>query len=234
MHLPEGNIELLSVPDLKLARGSRVAVVGPNGSGKTTLAHIIAHQTKAKFQQLNAGTTGVPELRKYISQAQEAARFQAHSTILFLDEIHRFNKAQQDFLLSFVEDGTIRLIGATTENPSFEINDALLSRMQVYPFQPLEPHHIQQLIQRALNDTNLSQMQVDLTEEGEQLLVLLADGDIRLALNALELAAQTCQPDDQQRRQIQSDQIQEAVQKRDEIIRKSFKHMVEKSKNLSF
>ena len=187
---------------------------GPPGCGKTTLAHIIAHQTKAKFQQLNAGTTGVPELRKYISQAQEAARFQAHSTILFLDEIHRFNKAQQDFLLSFVEDGTIRLIGATTENPSFEINDALLSRMQVYPFQPLEPHHIQQLIQRALNDTNLSQMQVDLTEEGEQLLVLLADGDIRLALNALELAAQTCQPDDQQRRQIQSDQIQEAVQKR--------------------
>ena len=187
---------------------------GPPGCGKTTLAHIIAHQTKAKFQQLNAGTTGVPELRKYINQAQEATKFQARSTILFLDEIHRFNKAQQDFLLSFVEDGTIRLIGATTENPSFEINSALLSRMQVYPFQPLEPHHIQQLIQRALNDTDLSHMQVDLTKEGEQSLVLLAGGDIRLALNALELAVQTCQPDAQQRRRIQPDQIQEAVQKR--------------------
>ena len=87
---------------------------GPPGCGKTTLAHIIAHQTKDRFQQLNAGTTGVPELRKYINQAQESAKFQARSTILFLDEIHRFNKAQQDFLLSFVEDGTIRLIGATT------------------------------------------------------------------------------------------------------------------------
>ena len=189
---------------------------GPPGCGKTTLAQIIAECTKAYFEYVNASTTGVPELRKQVAGAEERLKFHDQRTILFLDEIHRFNKAQQDFLLSFVEDGTLVLIGATTENPSFEVNAPLLSRMQVYPFQPLESSHIRQLVDRALTDTErgLGKYQVSLSEDATDALIQVADGDVRLALNALELAVQTCKPDEGQVRYIDAESIQKAVQKR--------------------
>ncbi len=189
---------------------------GPPGCGKTTLAQIIAQRTKAHFEHVNASTTGVPELRKKVAEAEERLKFQSQRTILFLDEIHRFNKAQQDFLLSFVEDGTLVLIGATTENPSFEVNAPLLSRMQVYPFQPLESTHILPLIERTLADSErgLGKYQTSLSEDGTDALLQVADGDVRLALNALELAVQTCKPDEEGVRYLDAETIRRAVQKR--------------------
>jgi putative ATPase len=189
---------------------------GPPGCGKTTLAQIIAHRTSGRFEPLFASTTGIPELRKLMAQIEQRLQSQGEKTILFLDEIHRFNKAQQDFLLSFVENGTVILIGATTENPSFEINAPLLSRMQVYPFRPLEPDHIRRLVERALTDAErgLGKYKVALSDDAMQALILVADGDVRLALNALELAVQTCKPDAQHTRSINAEAIHKAVQKR--------------------
>lgn len=189
---------------------------GPPGCGKTTLAQIIAQRTKAHFEHVNASTIGVPELRKTAAEAEERLKFHSQRTILFLDEIHRFNKAQQDFLLSFVEDGTLVLIGATTENPSFEVNAPLLSRMQVYPFQPLESTHICPLIERTLTDAErgLGKYQISLSENVTDALLQVADGDVRLALNALELAVQTCKPDEEGVRHLDAETIHRAVQKR--------------------
>jgi putative ATPase len=189
---------------------------GPPGCGKTTLAQIIAQRTKAHFEHVNASTIGVPELRKMAAEAEERLKFHSQRTILFLDEIHRFNKAQQDFLLSFVEDGTLVLIGATTENPSFEVNAPLLSRMQVYPFQPLGSDHIRQLIERTLTDAErgLGKYQISLSGDATDALIQVADGDVRLALNALELAVQTCKPAEGQVRYIDAESIRKAVQKR--------------------
>ena len=189
---------------------------GPPGCGKTTLAQIIAQRTKAHFEHVNASTIGVPELRKTAAEAEERLKFHSQRTILFLDEIHRFNKAQQDFLLSFVEDGTLVLIGATTENPSFEVNAPLLSRMQVYPFQPLGSDHIRQLIERTLTDVErgLGKYQISLSEDARDALLQVADGDVRLALNALELAVQTCKPDEEGIRHLDAKTIRRAVQKR--------------------
>ena len=188
---------------------------GPPGCGKTSLAHVIANRTQSPFQFLNAGTTGVPELRKLLAIAENLLNRQGLSTILFLDEIHRFNKTQQDFLLSSVEGGTLTLIGATTENPSFEINAALLSRLQVYTFQPLSDQHIDQLIQRALTDPDngLGRYQVDLTSDGLEALIRWSAGDIRQALNALQLAVQTIVTESHPT-QLDARRIQEVVQKR--------------------
>ena len=189
---------------------------GPPGCGKTTLAQIIAQRTKAHFEHVNASTIGVPELRKTAAEAEERLKFHSQRTMLFLDEIHRFNKAQQDFLLSFVEDGTLVLIGATTENPSFEVNAPLLSRMQVYPFQPLGSDHIRQLIERTLTDAErgLGKYQISLSKDATDALLQVADGDVRLALNALELAVQTCKPDEEGVRHLDAEAIRRAVQKR--------------------
>ena len=189
---------------------------GPPGCGKTTLAQIIAQRTKAHSEHVNASTIGVPELRKTAAEAEERLKFHSQRTILFLDEIHRFNKAQQDFLLSFVEDGTLVLIGATTENPSFEVNAPLLSRMQVYPFQPLGSDHIRQLIERTLTDAErgLGKYQISLLANATDALIQVADGDVRLALNALELAVQTCKPDEEGVRPLDAKTIRKAVQKR--------------------
>ena len=189
---------------------------GPPGSGKTSLANIIANLTKSHFERFNATTSGVPELRKVIQEADEQRKIYNRKTILFLDEIHRFNKLQQDALLSSVESGVITLIGATTENPSFELNSPLLSRLQVYQLKPLDDESIKTIINRAIFDKErgLGEYRVQLSEEAMEQLIFIADGDVRLALNSLELAVQTCKPDDKNIRFITAEKIQAAAQKK--------------------
>jgi len=163
---------------------------GPPGSGKTTLAAVIARATGAHFVALSAVSAGVADLRAVVADARRA---QAHSqrTVLFIDEIHRFNKAQQDVVLPFVEDGTLTLIGATTENPSFEVNSALLSRSRVFVLRALSDDDVARLIRRALDDRErgLGSLQVALEDDALEALVNLANGDARVALSTLEFAA---------------------------------------------
>ena len=166
-----------------------VLFYGPPGTGKTTLAQVIAHVTGEKFVAINAVSSGVPELRKLISKAQEDRRAGYGRTIVFIDEIHRFNKAQQDVLLPYVENGTIVLIGATTENPFFEINSPLLSRMKVVRLEKLQPSQIVQILERAIADTERG-FGGSFTAEPEALKIIadFAAGDARGALNILEQA----------------------------------------------
>lgn len=160
---------------------------GPPGSGKTTLAQLIAGQTQSAFHALSAITSGVKDLREKCEAAAQLLRFQGKKTILFVDEIHRFNKGQQDALLPFVEDGSIALIGATTENPSFELNRALLSRTRVIRFEPLAAADVAMLLQRALTDVERGLGgTVVMTDEARQLLAEIAEGDARRALTLLE------------------------------------------------
>ena len=163
---------------------------GPPGSGKTTLAAIIANETNADFIKISAVTSGIKELRKTISQAEENA-WQKKKTILFVDEIHRWNKAQQDALLPHVERGLMTLIGATTENPSFEINSALVSRSRVFVLNKLEVQDLEKIIRSALDDKErgLGKMQIEIAPEMIKEIALLANGDARMALNTLEAAA---------------------------------------------
>lgn len=166
-----------------------VLFYGPPGTGKTTLAQVIAHVTGEYFVSINAVSSGVPELRKLISKAQENQRAGGGRTIVFIDEIHRFNKAQQDVLLPYVENGTIVLIGATTENPFFEINSPLLSRMKVIRLEKLQPQHLEQIITRAIEDSEKGfggSFKVE--PEAIRILADFADGDARGALNLLEQA----------------------------------------------
>ncbi|MFT8310042.1 MAG: replication-associated recombination protein A [Sporolactobacillus sp.] len=170
---------------------------GPPGTGKTTLAHIIARTTSAYYEQLNAVTSGVGDLRKIIAAAEERLKFDQQRTILFIDEIHRFNKGQQDALLPSVEKGTIILIGATTESPMFEINAALLSRSRLFRFEPLSDDAIRTIIKNALQDKQRGYGEVNIMLDADALdhLVRVASGDSRTALHALELAALTTDPD---------------------------------------
>jgi putative ATPase len=163
---------------------------GPPGSGKTTLAAIIANETNADFIKLSAVTSGIKELRKTISHAQEN-EWQKKKTILFVDEIHRWNKAQQDALLPHVEQGLMTLIGATTENPSFEVNSALVSRSRVFVLNKLEVADLEKIIQKALDDTErgLGNKKIDASSEIIKEIAMLANGDARMALNTLEAAA---------------------------------------------
>jgi putative ATPase len=164
---------------------------GPPGSGKTTLAHLVASSTEREFVPFSAVTEGVPRIREIVAQARERLESGGPQTILFIDEIHRLNKAQQDSLLPPAEDGTITLIGATTENPSFEVIGALLSRTRVFVLQPLMPEHIEQLVRRALSDTErgLGNAQLQVDPEALSLMAAEADGDARRALTVLEAAA---------------------------------------------
>ncbi len=166
---------------------------GPPGSGKTTLAEVIARQTHAHFIRLSAVSAGVADLRKVVEDAKRLRQFSGQPTILFIDEIHRFNKAQQDAVLPHVEHGVVTLIGATTENPSFEVNSALLSRSRVVVLRGLNEEQILTLLQRALHDKErgLGQLNITIAEEALQQIAIFANGDARTALNVLELAAQS-------------------------------------------
>jgi len=169
---------------------------GPPGSGKTTLAKVVANVTGMEFVELSAVTSGITEVRLVIRQAENAFDFHGKRTVLFIDEIHRFNKAQQDAFLPFVETGSIILIGATTENPSFEVNSALLSRCKVFVLEKLEPEDIRQILQQALDDKErgFGTMEIEVPEEVMERIVALADGDARTALNTLEMLVMAAAP----------------------------------------
>jgi putative ATPase len=174
-----------------------VILSGPPGTGKTTLAHVIADMTHAKFERLSGVESNVAEMRKVVASAQNRLRSAGRKTILFVDEIHHFNKAQQDILLPDVESGNLRLIGATTYNPFFYVNSALVSRSQVFQLEPLKVAQLEQLIDRALADKErgLGNHKVQIDPEGRTHLAKLADGDARKCLNALEVGVLTTPPD---------------------------------------
>lgn len=170
---------------------SSVILSGPPGTGKTTLAKIIAQATKAHFVQVNAVLSGVKELKEVCLEAQRMKEMFAQRTVFFIDEIHRFNKAQQDALLPFVESGTVILIGATTENPYFEVNPALVSRSHVYLLQPLAIDDLVTILKRALTDGAGYNQKVSVSDEALRRIAHISNGDARIALNALELAVMT-------------------------------------------
>lgn len=189
---------------------------GPPGSGKTTLARLVSGATDAHFKSVSAVTSGVADMRQIIAEARERQGMYGQKTILFVDEIHRFNKAQQDVILPHVEDGTVTLIGATTENPSFEVISPLLSRSRVFTLELLTSEQIESIVRRALEDPGrgIGGMNVELEEPALKHLVDMANGDARIALNALETAAYATSPNDDDRRLVALDTISDALQRR--------------------
>ena len=192
---------------------------GPPGTGKTTLARLVASATQAAFEPVSAVTSGVADLRRIVAEARDRRGMHGQATILFVDEIHRFNKAQQDVILPHVEDGTVTLIGATTENPSFEVIAPLLSRSRVFALQSLTPEDVEAIVSRAAEDTDhgLGGMRVSIASDAMAHLVNIANGDARIALNALETAAYATHPDSEGNRFLDLDTIADALQQRSPV-----------------
>ena len=195
---------------------SSVIFYGPPGTGKTTLARVIANTTSAAFKQINATSAGKKDMEEVIKEARDMQGMYGKKTILFIDEIHRFNKGQQDYLLPFVEDGTVILIGATTENPYFEVNSALISRSVIFELRPLEKEDIKTLLRRAVRDTEkgMGSFRAQIDEDALEFLADIAGGDARSALNAVELGILTTDRSDDGLIHITVDVASECIQKR--------------------
>jgi putative ATPase len=208
--------EKLLYKAIKADKLSSIIFHGPPGTGKTTLAKVISKETSLYFEQLNAVTSGVKDIREMVSLALERKARDNKKTILFIDEIHRFNKSQQDALLPYVENGTIILIGATTENPYYEVNKALISRAMIFELKPLSDSDIKKIIKRALEDSSFGygDMEIEIEEKAVDHLAMVSNGDARIALNALELAVLTSKMDEEGRLNITLDIIQESVQRK--------------------
>jgi putative ATPase len=195
---------------------SSLIFYGPPGTGKTTLASVIAHSTKSFFVTLNAVMAGIADLREITSGAQRRAVEYQQRSILFVDEVHRWNKAQQDALLPWVENGTVILIGATTENPYFTVNSALVSRSRIFQLQPLSDEEISQVIMQALKESErgYGKLPVELEQKALEHLASVANGDARAALNALELAVETTAPDERGRIVVTLAVAEDSIQRR--------------------
>ena len=201
---------------IKADKLGSVIFYGPPGTGKTTLARVIANTTSARFTQINATVAGKKDMEEVVAQAKESLGMYGKKTILFIDEIHRFNKGQQDYLLPFVEDGTVILIGATTENPYFEVNGALLSRSIIFELKPLAKEDVKELLRRAVTDEKkgMGAYGAILEEEASDFLADMAGGDARLALNAVELGILTTPRGEDGKIHITLDVAAECIQKR--------------------
>ncbi|MDF2472908.1 MAG: yrvN [Anaerocolumna sp.] len=201
---------------IKADKISSIIFYGPPGTGKTSLAKVIAHTTSAEFTQINATSAGKKDMGDVVKQAKDNIGMYGKKTILFIDEIHRFNKGQQDYLLPFVEDGTIILIGATTENPYFEVNGALLSRSIIFELKPLETEDIKKLIRRALTDKEkgMGTYHAVIEEDALNFLADISNGDARSALNAIELGVLTTERSPDGKIHITLEVAGECIQKR--------------------
>ena len=201
---------------IKADKLSSIILFGPPGTGKTTLAQVIADTSKSDFISISAVAAGKKDMEDAVKQAKDSLGMYGRKTILFIDEIHRFNKSQQDFLLPYVEDGTIILIGATTENPYFEVNRALISRSSIFELNSLGKEDIRTLLNRAVTDKErgLGAFNIKVTEEALDFLSDMSGGDARKALNAIELAATTTEPDKKGAINIDIDVASDCIQKR--------------------
>ena len=201
---------------IKADKISSIIFYGPPGTGKTTLAKVVANTTKSEFKQINATVAGKKDMEEVIAEAKNVLGMYGKKTILFIDEIHRFNKGQQDYLLPFVEDGTIVLIGATTENPYFEVNGALISRSVIFELKPLSMEDIRELIKRAVYDKErgMGAYNAMIEEDAMEFLADLSGGDARQALNAIELGIMTTQRSEDGKIHITLSVAQECIQKR--------------------
>lgn len=201
---------------IKADKLSSIILYGPPGTGKTTIARVIANTTKAVFTQMNATVAGKKDMEQVVAEAKDRRGMYGQKTILFVDEIHRFNKSQQDYLLPFVEDGTLILIGATTENPYFEVNGALISRSSIFELRPLEKKDIKELLLRAVNDTEkgLGSFHAVIEDDALEFLADVSGGDARNALNAIELGVLTTDRSEDGQIHITLDVASECIQKR--------------------
>lgn len=210
-----GQPDLLSpgAPLRKLIEESEIRSLifwGPPGTGKTTVGKIIASRTDTEFLHVSAAMTGVKEVREVLQKSKKQYEFSGNRDLLFIDEIHRFNKAQQDVLLPFLEEGSVMFIGATTENPSFEVNSAILSRSQIFVFEKLEDSEIRSLVERAMEDEEGLDGRYQITEKAMDLVVRYSDGDGRRALNIIDLAAKMTD----ESKSIDADLVADSVQRK--------------------